>query len=149
MMASTTATVGDDRSVEELRRELAEAHRREAATAEVLRVIGNSPTDVQPVFDTIVRSAVALCNGVFSSLFRFDGELLHFVAQHNYTPFALEEAHRVYPARLSRALGSTRAVLEREVGHIPDVEVDPDHRHRSLSRAIGWRSGLFVPMMHN
>ena len=137
------------RMVEELKCELSEAHRREAATAEVLRVIGSSPTDVQPVFDTIVRSAVTLCNGVFSSLFRFDGELLHFVAQHNYTPYALEEARRVYPARLSRALGSTRTILERGVVHIPDVEVDPDHRHRALSRAIGWRSGLFVPMMRD
>ena len=89
-MQSDVSTAGADqdrgRTVEELERELAEAHRREAATAEVLRVIGSSPTDVQPVFDTIVSSAVRLCDGVFSALFQFDGELLHLVAQHNYTP---------------------------------------------------------------
>jgi hypothetical protein len=51
------------------------------ATSEILRVINPSQTDVQPVFDTIVRSAVRLCNGLFSSLFQFDGELLHSVAQ--------------------------------------------------------------------
>jgi two-component system NtrC family sensor kinase len=108
-MPSEVSTAGADQergcTVEELERELKHARRREAATAEVLRVIGGSPADVQPVFDTIVRNAVRLCDGVFSSLFQFDGELLHFVAQHNYTPEALEEARRVYPVRLSRALG--------------------------------------------
>ncbi len=117
------------------------------ATSEILRVISSSPTDVQPVFDTIVRSAVMLCNGLFSSLYQFDGERIHQVAQHNYTPEALEELHRVFPARLSRALFTGRAILARAVVHIPDREVDPEHQHQSLARAIGWRSGLFVPML--
>src|SRR5713226_2840813 len=69
------------------------------ATSEILRVISSSPTDVQPVFDTIVQSAVRLCDGLFSSLHRFDGELIHPVAQHNYTPEALEELHRIFPMR--------------------------------------------------
>jgi signal transduction histidine kinase len=112
-----------------------------------LRVISSSPTDVQPVFDTIVRSAVRLCNGLFCSLLQFDGELIYNVAQHNYTPEALEEVHRIYPTRPTRALPSGRAILERAVVHIPDVEVDPDFQNGSLSRAIGWRSGLFVPML--
>ena len=47
---------------------------------EILRVISSSPTDVQPVFDTIVRSAVRLCDGASARVFRFDGELLHHVA---------------------------------------------------------------------
>ncbi|HWO91798.1 MAG TPA: GAF domain-containing protein, partial [Methylomirabilota bacterium] len=54
--------------------------------------------------------------------------------------------HRIYPTRPTRALPSGRAILERAVVHIPDVEVDPDFQNGSLSRAIGWRSGLFVPM---
>src|SRR6266852_2607081 len=37
--------------------------------------------------------------------------------------------------------------LERAVVHIPDVEVDPEYQHQTLSRAIGFRSGLFVPML--
>jgi GAF domain-containing protein/anti-sigma regulatory factor (Ser/Thr protein kinase) len=117
------------------------------ATSEILRVISSSPTDVQPVFDTIVRSAVALCDGLFSALFQFDGELLHLVAHHNYTPEALEAAHGVYPARPSRGQGSTRAILERAVVHIPDVEVDAEYQTLGVARAIGWRSGLFVPML--
>ncbi len=67
-------------------RALVEALEQQTATAEILRVISSSPTDVQPVFDTIVRSAVRLCAGLFSALYQFDGELLHQGAQHNYTP---------------------------------------------------------------
>jgi hypothetical protein len=74
--------------VEDLERELAEARRREAATNEVLGVISSSPTDVQPVFMTIVRSAVRLCDGLFSGVYHFDGELLHHIAHHNYSPEA-------------------------------------------------------------
>jgi GAF domain-containing protein len=116
-------------------------------TSEILRVISSSPTDVQPVFDTIVRSAVRLCDGLFSALHQFDGELLHLVAHHNYSPEALEEVRRLYPARPSRGQGFGRAILERELVHIPDVEVDPEYQAQALSRAIGFRSGLFVPML--
>src|SRR5262249_2212463 len=82
-------------------------------------------------------------------LYQFDGELLHLVAQHNYTPEALEAAHRVFPARPTRALFTGRTILERAVVHIPDVEHDPEHQHQALRRAIGWRSGLFVPMLRD
>jgi signal transduction histidine kinase len=128
-------------------KELEARNRDLTATSEILRVISSSPTDVQPVFDTIVRSAVTLCDGLFSALFQFDGELLQLVAHHNFTLEALEEAHRVYPTRPSRGQGSTRAILERAVVHIPDVEVDPEYQTLGLARLIGWRSGLFVPML--
>jgi len=128
-------------------RDLTEALDQQTATSEILHVISRSQTDVQPVFDTIVRSAVRLCNGLFCSLLQFDGELVYNVAQHNYTPEALEEVHRIYPTRPTRALPSGRAILERAVVHIPDVEVDPEFHDGALSRAIGWRSGLFVPML--
>jgi GAF domain-containing protein len=52
--------------------QVTEALEQQTATAEILRVISSSPTDVQPVFDTIVRSAVRLCNGLSASLLRFD-----------------------------------------------------------------------------
>ena len=134
----------EDRQLEQ---RLAEALEQQTATREILRVISSSPTGVQPVFDTIVRSVVRLCEGLFSALFRFDGELIHQVAQHNFTPEGLEEVRRLYPARPSRAHGSARAILECAVVHIPDVELDPEYQHRSLTRAVGFRSGLFVPML--
>ena len=128
-------------------RDLTEALEQQTATSEILRVISRSQTDVQPVFDTIVRSAVKLCDGLFSALFQFDGELIHQVAQHNFTQEALEEVRGVYPARPSRAHGSARAILERAIVHIPDVEADPEYQFPDLIRAVGLRSGLYVPMM--
>src|SRR5262249_52247119 len=57
-------------------RERDEALEQQAATAEILRVIRASPTDVQPVFDAIVESAARLCDAVFSVVWRYDGDLL-------------------------------------------------------------------------
>ncbi len=127
--------------------QVSEALEQQTATSEILRVISRSQTDVQPVFNTIVRSAVRLCDGLFSGLYHFDGELIHQVAQHNYTPEALETAHRIFPARPTRTFGVGRAILERAVVHIPDVELDPEYQYQGLTRAIGLRSGLFVPML--
>ena len=127
--------------------ELAESLEQQTATSEILRVISRSQAEVQPVFDAIVTSAVRLCDGLFSALFQFDGELIHQVAHHNFTPEALEAQHRVFPARPGRGLGAARAILDRAVVHIPDVELDPEYRAQAVARAIGWRSGLFVPML--
>ena len=69
--------------------DLNEAREQQAATSEILRVIASSPTNIQPVFDAIVRSAVKLCHGVVGAVNTFDGELTHVVAVHNYTPEAL------------------------------------------------------------
>src|SRR5437763_463912 len=44
------------------RAEAKEATRREAATAEILKIIADSPSDAQPVFDAIVKSAARLFN---------------------------------------------------------------------------------------
>jgi len=118
--------------------ELTVALEQQTATSEILRVISSSQTDVQPVFDTIVRSAVMLCDGLFSGLYQFDGQLIQQVAHHNYTPEAIEEVHRIFPARPTRGLGVGRAILERAVVYIPDVEVDPEFQHQGLTRAIGW-----------
>jgi GAF domain-containing protein len=126
-------------------RELTEALEQQTATAEILRVISRSQTDVQPVFDAIVRSAVRLCDGMFSTLYRFDGELVHLVADHNLTPEAHEAARQIYPVPLTRRLGSARTILDRAVVHIPDVEDDPEY-DPAFARAVGARSLLGVPM---
>ena len=70
---------------DDLRRALAEAAEQQAATAEILKVISSSPSDVQPVFDTIIRNAVELCGVRLGAFFRFDGEQLHLVAYHGHS----------------------------------------------------------------
>jgi GAF domain-containing protein len=65
--------------------ELTEALEQQTATSEILRVISSSPTDVQPVFDTIARSAMRLCDGTQGVVSRYDGELLHLAAHAHVT----------------------------------------------------------------
>jgi signal transduction histidine kinase len=127
--------------------DLTEALDQQTATSEILRVISQSRTDVQPVFDTIVRSTVRLCRGLFSTVFQFDGALLHVVATHNLTSEGLAALHRLYPAPPSRTLAAARAILERAVVHISDIELEPEAQQRAVARAVGWRSALIVPMM--
>src|SRR4029450_5384661 len=117
--------------------------------SEILGIISRSPTDVQPVFDTIVRSAAKLCDGVFGALFRFDGELVHFVAQHTFPPAALDEVSRIWPTRPSRISGAGRAILDRAVVQIPDIELDSEYGLQQLSRTVGHRSSIYVPMLRD
>jgi len=125
---------------------LTEALEQQTATSEILRVISSSPTDVQPVFDAIVRSAVQLSGARFGALHRFDGERLHLVAHHNLSPEALAALQRAYPMQPSRAHASGRAVLTRAVAEIPDVLADPDYQH-DLAIQADWRALLAVPML--
>jgi GAF domain len=74
-----------------------EALEQQTATADILRVISSSPTDVQPTFDAIAESAVTLCGAQSGAVFRFDGSLIHLVAQYGWAPEELEAVQRSYP----------------------------------------------------
>src|SRR5215472_14767237 len=76
--ARGSSVARQETEVARLTRELNEALERQAATAEILRLISSSPTGVQPVFDAIVRNFVLLCGTVFGTIYTFDGELVHF-----------------------------------------------------------------------
>ena len=98
------------------KRELQESLEYQTATSEVLNVISRSPTDVHPVFDTIARSSLHLCAGTFSTVFRFDGHLIHFAAAHGMTPEAVEAMHRTYARRDPRRLRRSRFRAPSRVG---------------------------------
>ena len=135
------------RELAEVHAGLTEALAQQTATAEILRVISSSPTDLQPVFDTIIRSAVRLCHGLVGGLYRFDGELMDLVSHHNVTPEALEIQRRMLPTRLHRGILAARAILDRAVVNIPDVHADPESQVKEYARATGFRSTLAVPML--
>jgi signal transduction histidine kinase len=142
-------TVGDvQRPLAQAERELSEALERQAATDEVLRVISTSRTDVQPVFEMIVRSAVALCGSLFANVFRFDGELLHFVASHNVGPSYVELLRAKYPMRPDFSQVSGRVLLTKSVVRLEDVLTDRDYDPR-FPQAMGWRRMLGVPMLRD
>ena len=138
----------EKRLAEALKRE-AEALEQQTATAEMLYVISSSPTDVQPVFDTIVKNVVRLCDAVYSTVFRVDEGRIDLVAHHNIPPEGLEELRRRYPAPLSVTTGSAQAARERVVVQISDVENDPTvtEDRRRLARIVGYRSQAWVPML--
>ncbi len=125
--------------------ETQEALERQTATGEILKSISDSPTDVQPVFDTIVKNAVELSDALFSAVYRYDGELLHLVAHHNYTPEVIELLNRVYPMRADRRQAVGRAILDRHLVHIQDALTDADYQH-DIAHTGGWRSMIAVPM---
>jgi GAF domain-containing protein len=137
-----------ERKLAQAQRELSEARGQQAATSEILRVIGTSPTDVQPVFETIVQNAVSLCGSLFANAFRFDGRLLHFVAGHNVGPSYVELLRAKYPMRPDYSQVSGRVLFTKSVVRLEDVLADPDYDQR-FPKAMGWRRMLGVPMLRD
>ena len=80
------------------------------ATSDVLRVISSSPTNVQPVFDSIAESAVRLCDGQFSFVLRFDGKVIDFASCCGLSADGLDAFHRLLPSPASEDTASGRAV---------------------------------------
>jgi hypothetical protein len=81
-----------------------------------------------------------LCNAEFSSVYRFDGELIHFVAQHGLSAAACEAIRRAYPMKPSRKGAAGRSVLSGKVEQIPDIDEDLDYGLGHLARAAVTRA---------
>jgi two-component system, NtrC family, sensor kinase len=133
----------------DLKKKLAEALEQQTATSEVLSVISRSLTDIQPVFDMIAGSAARLCDAQYCFVYRFDGHLLHFVAHHGLTADVLEINRRAYPAPPSGRSVAARAILERRVVQISDVNADPDYALGTMATVGGYRSAVGVPILRD
>ena len=129
--------------------DLSESLEQQTATSEVLSVISSSVTDAQPVFDMIADSAAKLCEAQFCFVYRFDGELLHFVAHRSVTPDVLEMNRRAYPAPPTRNSVASRAILERRIVQVPDVSADPEYGLAEMAAIAGYRSAVAVPIMRD
>jgi GAF domain-containing protein len=135
-------------------REITESLEQQTATSEILRVIASSPTDIQPVLDVIAENARRLCNSSLASVYRTDGKMVYEVAQTDLSADVLETAREVssqsYPAPLGRdSTLSSRAILNRAIVQIPDMEHEPDLPEitRRFVKAHILKSVLFVPLM--
>jgi two-component system, NtrC family, sensor kinase len=132
--------------------QVTEALDQQTATAEILRVISRSPSNVQPVFDAIVESAKRLLFGHGASLTRVVGDQLHLEALTARDSVADEAARRDYPRPiLGHGSGPSRAVRERAPAVVVDVETDPaiGPRTREQARLRGFRSAVSVPMLRD
>jgi signal transduction histidine kinase len=134
---------------EALKRE-AEALEQQTATSEILGVISRSPTDIQPVFDTIVRSSVKLCGATYGLVFRFDGDVVSLVAHHNVDQGALDAYQSMWPRRpeTNQLVGST--ILQERVLHVHDVAAESRYTLAAANKqALGIRTFVGVPMLRD
>jgi GAF domain-containing protein/HAMP domain-containing protein len=127
--------------------ETREALEQQTATAEVLKVISQSPTDVQPVFDAIAERAMTLCGARIGAMARLEGETVHLVAFHGASSEAAQAMRDAYPMRVDSQATLARAILERAPVEVADVEADPRYGLKPAARAAGYRANLAVPML--
>jgi GAF domain-containing protein len=130
--------------------ELRQSLEQQTATADVLRVISNSPTNVQPVFDSIAESAVRLCDGEFSFVLRFDGQVMNFASCFGLSSEGLDAFRTMMPMPADEGTASGRAIVRRAVVEIPDVEADEAYgpQAQGLARTVTYRSLVAVPLLH-
>jgi signal transduction histidine kinase len=131
--------------VRDLEKRLAEALAREVATSEILRVISQSQTDLQPVFEAIVRSAAQLCEATFAVMHRFDGQVVTFDAHHGMTEQEVAGSRNTFPLRIDRGTAVGRAILDRQTTHIHDIRGDAEYGVRAWQTSF--RTVLAVPLL--
>jgi signal transduction histidine kinase len=129
--------------------ETKEALERQTATSEILRVIGSSPTDVQPVFETIARSGVSVCAALGCAVFVVDGDRLRVAATHGVRPERVERLRHQYPIPLDAEIETAQTVRERRIFHLADIEHNPNATASDVeyARLAGYRTRLMVPMV--
>src|SRR5215831_4055783 len=136
-------------SYADLQRALTEAREQQTATSEILRVISRAPTSLEPIAQAIADSAGRLCSCAYSAVFRFDGELIHWVAARGASGVQVDALRGVWPRPPDRETLVGRVVLARDTLHIRDAASDPTHAPSlpTARAALAIRSWLGVPML--
>ena len=107
----------------------------QTATSEVLQVISSSAGDLQPVFATMLEKAVAICEARFGDIYRWDGDALRLVANHNTPPAFAEERKRAQYVRPVPGPPGTSLIgtmlATKSVVHVADLAAERAYIERS------------------
>src|ERR1700687_1040273 len=122
------SAAGQETELARLARELSEAHEQQAATSEILEIIGHSTFDLQRVLESLLEKAVRLCGADRGFIFTQDGDVYRFAANYGHPAEFVEKIAKRYPITQDRGSASGRAILERRVVHIHDILADPEYR---------------------
>jgi two-component system, NtrC family, sensor kinase len=119
----------------------------QAAANDVLKVMSASPGNPQPVFDLIVERARDLCDGYGATVYEFDGTLIHWRAATGVSdnPSARQVVATMYPMRPTREWPAGRAIIDRQIIHISDLEIEPGLTPALQGLTV--KSAVLVPMM--
>jgi GAF domain-containing protein len=126
--------------------ELRESLERQTATSEVLQVISSSPGELKPVFQAILENAVRVCDAKFGTLFRYDGELLHFAAGTGTPPALAEFQKQRGPFRPDAGSLHDRVLQTRRLAHSTDYAAE---QNPGNAAKLGARSTVVVPMLQH
>ena len=126
-------------------RDLTESLEQQTATGEILSVISSSPTDIQPVLDALVRSAVRFCGAHDAAIHRLDGSHLQVAAHHGPVPYRPIGS----VIALVRGTINGRSVLERRPVHVIDLQAETEEfpEGSAAARRLGFRAALSVPLL--
>jgi signal transduction histidine kinase len=136
-----------EQRVEERTVELREALDQQTATAEILRVISSTPTDVRPVMEAVVTSAATLCEAQNAQVFRVEDGRMRLVARWGPVRSTLEVGET---RPVTRASVSGRTIVDRVTVHEPDLLAVADSDYADIAPAIRReriRTTVGVPLM--
>ena len=127
-----------------------EALERQTATADILKVIAGSPTDVQPVFDAIAESARRLLASHTAVVTRVIDDVVHLAASTAETEAPAHAAQGLLPYPLSSDRIYARVARTGQLAVNTDApNSDLPREIKEFARTVGWRSMLVVPMLRN
>jgi two-component system, NtrC family, sensor kinase len=127
--------------------ETKEALERQTATADILKVIASSPSDVQPVFEAIAERSKRLVDALSTTVFRLVDGVMHLRAFTPTNPEADATLKAIFPVPLS-SFSWGEAIAKAEIFRVIDTELEIA-TIRDLARLRGFRSMLFVPLLRD
>src|SRR5262249_4304538 len=130
-------------------RDLTTALDKQTATSDILRVISRSQTDVQPVFDAILASAVRLLRGYSGLVTRSVSDQIELAALTSTDDAGDAVTKAVFPLSHQSDGPHAQAMRDREPINIADAQTDPQvpEAVRTNARARGSRSWVIVPLL--